>query len=64
MIAEAMTLGEDLINKIKYSKLPITVADRARTRQNLLLLDTYGIKYNREGGIVTTSAQATNNAIS
>ena len=58
MSAEAKERKVELFNEIGATELPMAFADPARTRQVLLNLISNGIKYNRDGGIVTLSAEA------
>ncbi len=55
--AEAKERKIELFNELGAVDLPLAFADRARTRQVLLNLIFNGIKYNRDGGIVTLSAE-------
>lgn len=58
MTAEAKEKKIELFNELGATDLPLVFADPARTRQVLLNLISNGIKYNRDGGIVTISAEA------
>lgn len=62
MTAEAKERKIELFNELGADDLPLALADRARTRQVLLNLISNGIKYNRDGGIVTLSAEAAGGA--
>ena len=57
MSAEAKERKIELINELGAADLPLALVDRARTRQVVLNLISNGIKYNRDGGIVTLSAE-------